>query len=42
MTLCWDGDLTKIGPTIFTFDAEDFVPDQNLSMAVVSPVPIDP
>ncbi|MCZ4271626.1 DUF4424 family protein [Maritalea porphyrae] len=34
VTLCWDGDLKKIAPTLFQFEAKDFVPNQDISMAV--------
>jgi len=37
LTLCWD-DLEKTAPTTFVFEATNYVPDRDLSMAVVMPV----
>lgn len=34
VTLCWDGKLTKIAPTQFRFEAENYTPSQDIVMAV--------
>ena len=34
ITLCWDGKLTKTAPTQFVFEAQNFVPSQDIVFAV--------